>query len=655
MANFFSILLTYLQADNEMAINGIILISAPSLNTIASSQYYPCNDQPSDLINGDISILQSRFEDSKQYLLNLQEILSKKESLLVIICGSVEIFRKILENIPDNFLREHTWLLNNPLVRDAINSSKIPEILLLNSTSELAHKIELNSQIYFWSSNGNAIIVYEIYRPCEKHKLVTNEFARFSINNKIVVKPTYIWKRRQDLKGCEVTVAYIHTPPWIYAVDSIENCTDNIFLGANAIICGSTVSTALLKELSYNLNFSVTFLHSEDNQYGVKSEINGNWTGLIGVLSQKKADVGATTLTIIPSRAEAIDFGVGIKFYYVRLYMIKPKMSIRYSLYLNVFDMSYWNALILTTMLIVTTFVLMICIIRKASGKIENFTLISEVQNLLTGVGVTFQALLALDVCNVKPMNRLSSLSIRIFTLSICFVGMLNLNAFSAGLTSVLTVEHSEATVNSFDDIAQNPRYHLLVLKGTRTELYLSESKDPIVRDIWKRRNTTITFVEDLKEAETLILKNDNIIYVGDDFFESASAYYPNYITGSSKRYEGRADAFGFQPKSPFRLLFNFKLSQYQTFGLYGYKITEQEKNMLYEPEELKGDSNSLGYKSTLFPFMVLSTGCVIALIFYIFEASLKFPLDSKRNEFDGILSTQFSVSDINRKRRNTC
>ena len=232
---------------------------------------------------------------------------------------------------------------------------------------------------------------------------------------------------------------------------------------------------------------------------------------------------------------------------------------------------------------------------------------------------------------------------------------MLNLNAFSAGLTSVLTVENSEAPVNSFDDIAQNPRYHLLVLKGTRTELYLSESKDPIVRDIWKRRNTTITFYEDLKDLENLILKNDDLIYFGDDFLESSSAYYPNYITGSTERYDGRADAFGFQPNSPFRPLFNFKLSQYKTFGLISYKIRELEKNMLYEPEELQEESNSLGYKSTLFPFMVLSTGCVFAMFFYIFEASLNYPMYIKRNAFHESLSIPFPVSNIKRRRRNTC
>ena len=94
------------------------------------------------------------------------------------------------------------------------------------------------------------------------------------------------------------------------------------------------------------------------------------------------------------------------------------------------------------------------------------------------------------------------------------------------------------------------------------------------MKGIWKRRNATITFLEDLKEIETLLLKNDELIYVGDDFFESASAYYPNYITGSTERYEGRADGFGFQPNSPFRPLFNFKLSQ--RGKNYFFSFTEQ-------------------------------------------------------------------------------
>ena len=113
--------------------------------------------------------------------------------------------------------------------------------------------------------------------------------------------------------GCEISIAYVDNRPWTYEANSTGNC--EIFLnGSNKIICGFYHgSITYIKQLLHDANLTAKFIHVEDNEYGVKHEETGKWTGIVGSLAENKADIGLAFLTLTQSRRQAIDFTTYIR------------------------------------------------------------------------------------------------------------------------------------------------------------------------------------------------------------------------------------------------------------------------------------------------------------------------------------------------------
>ena len=83
---------------------------------------------------------------------------------------------------------------------------------------------------------------------------------------------------------------------------------------------------------------------------------------------------------------------------------------------------------------------------------------ICEPESIRTGIAMTYFAFLGLDVYSAKRVQIItSSLSIRIFILTVCLLGMITLNTFYAGLVSRLTIDYTPTPINSLEDIANNP------------------------------------------------------------------------------------------------------------------------------------------------------------------------------------------------------
>ena len=120
--------------------------------------------------------------------------------------------------------------------------------------------------------------------------------------NEVLLTSGYIWKRRQNLGGCEITSAYIDEEAGMYEINPTDNCSKRI-KGTNKIVClADKWSNSLVHELIRELNITLFFKKAEDKQYGIKLEETENWTGLIGLLQQKGADLTFNSLTFTASR-----------------------------------------------------------------------------------------------------------------------------------------------------------------------------------------------------------------------------------------------------------------------------------------------------------------------------------------------------------------
>ena len=121
----------------------------------------------------------------------------------------------------------------------------------------------------------------------------------------------------------------------------------------------SGVAIAVVKRLRWIFKFNIRIIRPSDNQFGVYVPGLKRWTGLMGVLDAKQADIGVTALSITVGRAQAIDF---TRAYYVETVTIlikTPEEVQNYLAIFNPFSLLVWLVLLATIVLLIALITIM--------------------------------------------------------------------------------------------------------------------------------------------------------------------------------------------------------------------------------------------------------------------------------------------------------
>lgn len=609
----FRTLLPHLISYNDISIESVVILGHSPAITSNSHPTQFC--ETPDKLGKNVTIWSQyiNVEHDEDYFFRLTKLLEIQRNTLIIVCDNnlSKAFYDMFQNIPDYFFFENTWLFIYQLEYLNNIAVNITEPLKYGTNTSLTQNFKLDSQIYIIAQNNSWNSLYEAYKPCPKHQLVIKKLVEFNDEIGCISAPKYIWNRRHNLMGCEITSAYVSSKHEMYEAKTRINCKNRI-RGSNKFLCiADRWHTSLVKELKWDTNMTIRFITPADNEYGVK--VNGEWTGVVGMLSRKEADVSFVLLSFTVSRGLSIDFSTSMGFSYIRMYMPKPELSISYVSFLSVFSIHYWLLLLLTIISIAGTFSLFG--INRNQHNISNNTNLRRMEGIGTGIWITYRALLGLDV---YTSNRLRGFptewSSRVCLLTVCLLGMLNINIFYAGLASLLTIESSPIPINSLKDVSANPNYHLGILKGTKTESFFSDSKDLTVQEMWKNREHKIIFHTDETIAEKQILIDSKLIYVGSESFEDVAINYPCKITRLSEKYARTSYGFGFSPNSSYFKLFNYKFSQYKSFGIKHYLEMRTTKASTYGCVAEEQHWHSLGYANIYSPFGIFCIGTVTAV-----------------------------------------
>ncbi|XP_076458545.1 uncharacterized protein LOC143292240 [Babylonia areolata] len=129
----------------------------------------------------------------------------------------------------------------------------------------------------------------------------------YHLNVVTYIEEPHVTSRRLGDKGqCDIHA----TKCLVYERD--EN--DNRLKGLPPIEqCCSGLSIDILSRLSKELNFNYSLFEIESSGYGSAVEhrnLSSEWTGLVGAVLKKEADVAVAALTITPEREEVIDFSI---------------------------------------------------------------------------------------------------------------------------------------------------------------------------------------------------------------------------------------------------------------------------------------------------------------------------------------------------------
>ena len=621
----FESFIPYLQQYNDVSIDNVVLLYS------IESGYSGCLEE------FDVSSIFYKWgkyvplnlqENYLEMLEELNEELQGNTKSLVFVCNRILSvgYKSIFNHLSSHLFSENTWLLINPNHRINSSSNGMPEIISESENQSLRSNIKFDSQVYVFEGNTVNGKLYEIYRPCPYKEIKTNILIEFSDSDILQINSEFIWQRRQNLMGCEFAAGYIEQKYGFYEIQENEFCPAKIF-GTNKIICAADRwYTSLAKELIKDFNMTLSFLSPLDNQYGVRYRESNNWTGVVGLLQQEKVEFAFVLLTFTTDRDEVMDFGIDLGFEYLILYMARTKASIIEISFNEVFNICYWILLLATGMLVCFCYALLQNFNRGREVQRKEKCYLLEVEGINAGISLTYRALLGLDVRSAKHLENLPSrVSIRICLLTACLLGMFNRDTFYAGLASLLTIEPPLMPISSLEDVLSNPGYRLSVMKGTTIESYFSNSDDSVAQKLWEEKEDKIISNDGKIMAEKQILSDPKLVYVGTESFQEVSINYPCAITKLSQKYGQKSLGFGFRTNSSYQKLFNYKISQYKSYGIKSQLQKDTEKANTMGCSEANEYWHSLGLSNIPLPFKLVLIGIAFALTFLIFEIILHY------------------------------
>ena len=101
----------------------------------------------------------------------------------------------------------------------------------------------------------------------------------------------------------------------------------------------------LFLELQDVLNFTYTAYEPADKQWGTL-KADGTWTGVVGELDTKKADIALSGLMVTQSRSQAITFSVKMDEVYNAIFINNPSAGFQPWAYLDPLTPNSWISII---------------------------------------------------------------------------------------------------------------------------------------------------------------------------------------------------------------------------------------------------------------------------------------------------------------------
>ena len=506
--------------------------------------------------------------------------------------------------------------------------------MTLHSLHKLSSSLFIIFQkVYLLAGNSSYADLYEIYRVCNDIPLSVNLVRTFKLNQNRSKKTDFIWDRRKDLQGCTLRVNYFEDyPNFMIASDSIlEN--DNNHEEDRYLTAGNMTVYGTFAELySYfvnQLNFSIEWVSEKDSMYGSFDHTTKKWNGLIGQLIAGEADMSIFHLSVLLSRSLVVSFSDPIENNDFGLYMQYPEQSFTWSTFSQIFTSLHWLTILITSV------VCCICLFiafeihhrKNESGKPNKRLNVCRriANNIGSGVAITGLSLGEQDVNQVQEQSHSCSFSIKTLYLTVILFGSLNFKTWESSLTSNLAVQNYEHPIKSLGDFLNHSEYQLLFLRGSAAELFFLDAAELEVESqskiVWKKllENDDKAVIDSNDEQEETILKRKTNVVLTDAFSARLWGNRPCKITTAPSRYNKHSLAYPFKKNSPFLKVFDNVLNIMQETGT----IQNTQRHVVqYKPLTVcdKKRDWSIGYENIFSAFVIVGSGCIIALLVWLFE-----------------------------------
>nr|XP_040044612.1 glutamate receptor ionotropic, kainate 5-like isoform X2 [Gasterosteus aculeatus aculeatus] len=312
----------------------------------------------------------------------------------------------------------------------------------------------------------------------EKHPGGHKEIGTWYSNNTLVMNATSLdLNASETLANKTLVVTTILESPYVMRKLNYQQ------LGGNERYEGFCVD--MLRELSHILRFSFTIKLVDDRVYGAP-EPNGSWTGMVGELINRKADLAVAGFTITSEREKVIDFSkpfmtLGISI----LYRVNPSRKPGYFSFLDPFSPAVWLFMLLAYLAVSCVLFLAARLspyewynphpcMRDPRDVLENQYTLGN--SLWFPVGGFMQQ--GSEIMPRALSTRCVSGVWWAFTLII-------ISSYTANLAAFLTVQRMEAPIESPDDLADQTNIQYGTIHGGSTMTFFMNSRYQTYQRMW--------------------------------------------------------------------------------------------------------------------------------------------------------------------------
>ncbi|XP_047482206.1 glutamate receptor ionotropic, delta-1-like [Penaeus chinensis] len=376
----------------------------------------------------------------------------------------------------------------------------------------------------------------------------------------------------------------------------------------------------LLSVMAEAMNFTrYSFVRPPDGSWGTKRE-DGSWTGMVGVVTRKEAQLGLGPFGITPSRNEVIEYTAPILIDYIRIMAGRGRPEVDPWGFLFPLTAGVWAAFLASLLLVTaSTFVLSAATSRAlGSGGGSNYEYFGY-----------FRVLLQQDesVVGTPGWRRLVAAAWMIATLVI-------VRGYAGNLMSLLAVRHIPQPFQSLRAVLEDAdtgmiweantayvQYLNSVKSGTFYEVlqagrrgrvkYLRSTEIPAAVDTWVRNRKDVLLIEDLTAR---IYMGQDITDTGRcDFYTSRDEFLPLIF------------AMIGQKNSPLMPVISDKITRLTEGGLYEHWVKRSIPNstVCAHASSKITVNTSLKLANLWGVFAVLGSGLTIALIVLLLEVCL--------------------------------
>ncbi|CAK6966293.1 glutamate receptor ionotropic%2C kainate 5 isoform X2 [Scomber scombrus] len=474
-------------------------------------------------------------------------------------------------------------------------------------------------------------------RILEKHRGGHKEIGIWYSNNTLAMNSTSLdINVSETLANKTLIVTTILENPYVMRKDNYQD-----FQG-NDQYEGFCVD--MLRELADILKFSFKIKLVDDGLYGAP-EPNGSWTGMVGELINRKADLAVAGFTITSEREKVIDFSkpfmtLGISI----LYRVQLGRKPGYFSFLDPFSPAVWLFMLLAYLAVSCVLFLAARLspyewynphpcLRERRDMLENQYTLGN--SLWFPVGGFMQQ--GSEIMPRALSTRCVSGVWWAFTLII-------ISSYTANLAAFLTVQRMEVPIESPDDLADQTNIAYGTIHGGSTMTFFMNSRYQTYQRMWNYMNSKqpSVFVKSTEEGIARVVNSKYAFLM-----ESTMNEYHRGLNCNLTQIGGLLDTKGYGIGMPFGSPFRDEITL-AILQLQENNRLEILKRRWWEgsqcPKEEDHRAKGLGMENIGGIFVVLICGLIIA----VFVAIMEFVWSTRRStETDEVSVCQEMITEF--------